>query len=85
MLFADLNSAAVLEGLNFNVEVDDALNKVISAEVDAFSISEAIEYCKKLHQLEFVANVSYKDEHFYSDDFVNIDFTDNKDFADIEF
>ena len=76
LAFADLNSAAVLESKGFKIEVDDALNRVISAEVYAADVIEAVGYCEKLELLQIVGNVFYKDKHFYTDDFFNTDFSD---------
>lgn len=76
LAFADLNSAAVLESKGFKIEVDDALNRVISAEVFAADVIEAVAYCEKLELLQIVGNVFYKDKHFYTDDFFNTDFSD---------
>ena len=76
LAFADLNSAAVLESEGFKIEVDDAMNRVISAEVYAADVLEALGYCEKLELLQIVGNVFYNGEHFYTDDFFNKDFSD---------
>jgi len=78
LAFADLNSAAALEAIGFNVEVDDAANKVISAEVETSDILNALNFCEELSRLNIVGSVFYNDEDYYTDEFFNKSFSDEE-------
>jgi len=78
LAFADLNSAAALEAIGFNVEVDDAANKVISAEVEVSDVLNALNFCEELSRLNIVGSVFYNDEDYYTDDFFNKEFSDEE-------
>jgi hypothetical protein len=78
LAFADLNSAAALEAIGFNVEVDDAANKVISAEVETSDVLNALNFCEELSRLNIVGSVFYNDEDYYTDEFFNKSFSDEE-------
>lgn len=76
LIFADLNSAAALEAIGFKVEVDDAYNKIISAEINANDVMDAIQLCEELHRINLIGSVSYNGEDYSSEEFFNKEFTD---------
>jgi hypothetical protein len=78
LAFADLNSAAALEAIGFNVEVDDAANKIISAEVETSEVLNALNFCEELSRLNIVGSVFYNDEDYYTDEFFNKSFSDEE-------
>ena len=78
LAFADLKSAAALEAIGFNVGVDDALNRVIYAEVEVSDVLNALNFCEELNRLDIVGSVFYNDEDYDTDEFFNKEFSDEE-------
>jgi hypothetical protein len=78
LAFADLNSAAALEAVGFNVGVDDAINRVIYAEAETSDILNALNFCEELSRLNIVGSVFYNDEDYYTDEFFNKEFSNKE-------
>ena len=78
LAFADLKSAAALEAIGFNVGVDDAMNRVIYAEVEVSDVLNALNFCEELNRLDIVGSVFYNDEDYDTDEFLNKEFSDEE-------
>lgn len=80
LAFIDVSSsaAASLAENGFKIEVDDAVNGILTAEAEANDVVDALGLCERFREADVVGIIIYKGEGFTSDEFFNINFSEEE-------
>lgn len=80
LAFIDVSSsaAASLAENGFKIEVDDAVNGILTAEAEANDVVDALGLCERFREADVVGIIIYKGESFTSDEFFNINFSEEE-------
>lgn len=80
LAFIDVSSsaAASLAANGFKIEVDDAVNGILTAEAEANDVVDALGLCERFREADVVGIIIYKGESFTSDEFFNINFSEEE-------
>jgi hypothetical protein len=70
------SAAASLAANGFKIEVDDAVNGILSAEAEANDVLEALGLCERFREADTVGIIIYKGEDYTSEEFFEMDFSD---------
>ena len=80
LAFIDASSSAAssLAENGFKIEVDDAVNGILTAEAEANDVVDALGLCERFREADVVGIIIYKGESFTSDEFFNINFSEEE-------
>ena len=73
---AGSSAAASLAANGFKIEVDDAVNGILTAEAEANDVVDALGLCERFREADVVGIIIYKGEDYSSEEFFEMDFSD---------